>query len=87
MEEKLSALKCEAEGMHPISYKWEKYQSSNDSWIRPSDRAVNITSTKLIFTVIMEEDEGIYHCVVTNDDGSVVSDNATITVYGECVKY
>ena len=31
----------------------------------------------------MEEDEGIYHCVVTNPDGSVVSDNATITVYGE----
>jgi len=24
------------------------------------DRAVNITLTKLIFTVIMEEDEGIY---------------------------
>ena len=43
-----------------------------------------IPSTKLIFTVIMEEDEGIYHCVVTNHDGSVVSDNATITVYGEC---
>ncbi|XP_065918890.1 cell adhesion molecule DSCAM-like [Dysidea avara] len=82
MEEKLSALKCEAEGIGPISYKWEKYQPSNDSWIRPSDRVVNITSTKLIFTVIMEEDEGIYHCVVTNDDGSVVSDNATITVYG-----
>ena len=84
MEEELSALKCEAEGIGPISYKWEKYQPSSDSWIRPSDRAVNITSTKLIFTVIMEEDEGIYHCVVANDDGSVVSDNATITVYGEC---
>ena len=87
MEEKLNALNCEAEGMGPIYYKWEKYQPSNDSWIRPSDRAVNITSTNLIFTVIMEEDEGIYHCVVTNHDGSVVSDNATITVYGECANY
>jgi len=34
--------------------------------------------------VITEEDEGVYHCIVTNDDGSIVSDNATITVYGEC---
>ena len=83
MEEKLNALHCEAKGIGPISYKWEKYQPSNDSWIRPSDRAVNITSTKLIFTVIMQEDEGIYRCVVTNDDGSVVSDNATITMLGE----
>ena len=33
--------------------------------------------------MITEEDEGIYHCVATNDDGSVVSDNATVTVYGE----
>jgi len=82
-EEKLLALKCEARGMSPFYYKWEKYQPSNDSWIKPSDRAVNITSTKLMFTMIMEEDEGIYHCVVTNDDGSVVSDNATITVYGK----
>ena len=80
----MCALICEAKGMGPIYYKWEKYQPSNDSWIRPSDRAVTITSTKLIFSVIMEEDEGIYHCVVTNDDGSVLSDNATITVYGEC---
>jgi len=37
-------------------------------------------------TVIMEEDEGVNHCVVINHDGSVVSDNATITVYGECAK-
>jgi len=44
---------------------------------------VNITSPKLIFSVITEEDEGVYHCIATNDDGSVESDNATITVYGE----
>ena len=35
----------------------------------------------------MEEDEGVYHCVVTNDDGSVISDNATIRVYGEYILY
>ena len=44
---------------------------------------MNITSPKLIFSVITEEDEGVYRCVATNDDGSVVSGNATITIYGE----
>ena len=75
-------LECLATGMGPIQYKWEKYQSSNNSWIRPSHRAVNITSPKLIFSVITEEDEGVYHCIATNNYGSVVSSNATITVYG-----
>ena len=79
----IDTMECLATGMGPILYKWEKYQSSSNSWIRPSYRAVNITSSKLIFSLITEEDEGVYHCVVTNDDGSVISDNATITVYGE----
>ena len=72
-----------ATGMDPISYQWEKYQSFSNSWIRPSNRAVSVTSSKLIFSVITEEDEGIYHCIVTNDDGSVVSDDVNVTVYGE----
>ncbi|XP_065903803.1 basement membrane-specific heparan sulfate proteoglycan core protein-like [Dysidea avara] len=70
-----------ATGMDPISYQWEKYQSFSNSWIRPSNRAVSVTSSKLIFSVITEEDEGIYHCIVTNDDGSVVSDDVNVTVY------
>jgi len=72
-----------ATGMGPISYQWEKYQSFSNSWIRPSSRAVSVTTSKLIFSMITEEDEGTYHCIVTNNDGSVVSDNANITVYGE----
>ena len=76
-------LECLATGISPIQYKWEKYQSSTNSWIRPSHRAVDITSPKLIFSVITEEDEGVYHCVTTNHDGSVVSNSATITVYGK----
>ena len=78
------ALHCSAIGMNPIYYRWEKYHLSNNSWIRPSHRAVSITSPNLKFNVITEEDEGVYRCVVTNDDGSVISDNATIRVYGEC---
>ena len=78
------SLCCSAIGMGPINYQWEKYYLSNNSWIRPSHRAVSITSPNLKFDVITEEDEGVYHCIVTNDDGSVISDNATIHVYGEC---
>jgi len=74
---------CLATGIPTIFYKWEKYQPSTDSWTRPSSRAFNITSPKLIFSVITEEDEGVYHCIATNHDGSVVSDNATMTVFGE----
>ena len=77
---------CTATGEGPIYYQWEKYNPSNNSWIRPSHRVVNVNSPKLIFNIITEDDEGIYHCIVSNDDGSVASDNVTITVYGKiCV--
>ena len=79
------AMSCEAVGIGPIYFQWERYQVMNNSWTKPSPRAVNITSPNLIFSSITEEDEGVYHCVVTNDDGSVVSDNATITVYDKLI--
>ena len=79
----LMVFEVVATGMGPISYLWEKHQSFSNSWIRPSSRVVSVTSSKLIFSVITEEDEGTYRCIVTNDDGSVVSDNVNITVYGE----
>ena len=81
--ENVSPLWCSATGMGPIHYRWEKYQPPDDSWKKPSKRASDIKSSKLVFSTITEKDEGVYHCIVTNDDGSVVSDNATITVYGE----
>ena len=77
-------VNCSASAMGPVYYQWQKLYSTNDSWVNPSHRAKNITSTNLEFYDITKEDEGIYHCVVTNDDGRVVSDNATITVYGKC---
>ena len=75
-------MSCSTVGMGPIYYQWQKYNSSNNSWISPSHRAVDIASPDLKFNVIREEDEGVYHCIVTNDDGSVISDNATVHVYG-----
>ena len=80
----ISTLSCFAIGISPIFYRWEKYHLSNNSWISPSNRAISTTSPNLKFSVITEEDEGIYRCIVTNDDGSVISENGTISVYGEC---
>ena len=70
--------------MGPTFYQWEKYQLFNNSWIKPSSRAVNTTSPSLVFSVITEEDEDVYRCVVTNANGdTVVSENATISVFGK----
>ena len=68
--------------MGKIHYLWEKYFPLNNSWIRPSDRVVDVTSRHLEFSVITEEDEGIYHCVATNEDDMVVSSSSNIIVYG-----
>ena len=77
---------CTADGVSPLYYRWERYQSSNNSWIRPSHRVVNITSPKLVYKIIKEEDEGIYRCIVSTDHNStVMSDNATLRVYGRFV--
>ena len=77
------AMSCRAVGMGPINFKWQKYHLLNNSWIQPSHRAVSITSPNLEFSVITEEDKGTYRCVVTNDDGSIISNNATIFVFGK----
>ena len=78
------AVSCLAVGIGPIYYRWEKYHPSNNSWTSPSHRVVSVTSPDLKFNVITDEDEGIYHCIVTNYDGNVISDNATVRVYGKC---
>ena len=80
----VTAFRCSAVGIDRIYYRWEKYNSHNNSWMNPSHRAISITNRKLKFNVITEEDEGTYRCIVTNDDGSVISDNATISIYGKC---
>ena len=82
-ETNVTAMSCNVTGMGPIYFRWERYNTINSSWIAPSHRAVSTMSPSLIFSVINEEDEGVYHCIVTNDDGSIVSDNATTFVYGE----
>ena len=81
--EQVDTLSCLANGLEPLNYLWQMYQSTSDSWTRPSVRAVNITSPKLVFSELTEQDIGIYRCIVFSDDDHVVSNNATITLYGE----
>ena len=75
-----------ATGIGPIYYQWQKYDLFSNSWISPSSRAENITSPNLTFTIITEEDEGLYRCIASNDDGDVFSDYANVTVYGKDIR-
>ena len=81
-QKNISTLWIAATGVEPIYYQWQKYDSFSNRWISPSIRADDTTSPNLTFSIITEEDEGLYHCIASNDDGSVVSDQATVTVYG-----
>ena len=72
-----------ATGIGPIYYQWQKYDHFSNNWISPSTRANNIASPNLTFSVITEEDEGLYHCIASNADGNVFSNYANITVYGK----
>lgn len=80
----VTAMSCEATGMGPITFYWERYHVMKNSWTKPY-RAINATSPNLEFSVIAKEDEGVYRCIITNDGGSVISNNATIFVYGKCL--
>ena len=76
-------MSCSATGIGLIYYRWRKYNSSRNTWRNPSRRATSITGQRLKFGVITKADEGVYRCIVTNNDGSVLSNNATVHVYGK----
>ena len=79
----VTSVECLAHAIGSVNYQWEKYYPFNNSWMVPSNKDINVTSPKLIFTAITEEDEGVYRCVVSNSDGYKISESATITVYGK----
>ena len=78
----VSVLEIAATGVGHVHYLWLKYHAITDKWAPLSSRAVNDTSPYLNFSIITEEDQGIYHCIVANHDGSVISDNVTVAVFG-----
>ena len=79
------SLSCSAHdyGLGHIKYKWEKYQQSDGIWSRAPYTQIQVTSPTLNISVVTQKDEGVYRCVASNNDGSVVSENASIAVYGE----
>ena len=69
-------LMCSANGLGTLVYSWERNSSS--AWTIVSN---NNTSYTTDTTLAIEQ--YIYRCRVANEAGSVVSDNATVNVYGE----
>ena len=84
-ERSTSVFTIAADGAGQMHCLWQKYDLYSNTWTPVSSRSLNDTSPNLNFSVITEEDQGIYHCIVTNYDGSVTSDNVTITVFGMCI--
>ena len=52
-------------------------------WVKDGTVVSDANSRILRITNITESDEGMYRCVVSNKDGMVESNPATVTVYGE----
>ena len=72
------SLFCMANSLGTIMYSWER--SSGSNWTTVSN--VNITSYTTDTTLAIGQ--YIYRCRVSNEVGSVVSNIATVNVYGEC---
>ena len=64
----VTAMSCSAVGMGPIYYQWENHNSLNNSWIGPSQRAVNITSPD-VSLMLLEKKMKVFIAVLlaTND--------------------
>jgi len=70
-------LTCRASGLGTLVYSWER--SSGSSWTTVSNDNTTsyTTNTRLVIGQYM------YRCRVSNEAGSVVSNNAIVNVYGE----
>ena len=71
-------LICSAIGSGTLRFSWER-SSNGNSWTTVSDS--NTTSYTTDTTLAIGE--YMYRCNVSNEGGSVVSNNATVIVYGE----
>ena len=68
---------CRANGTGPLVYSWERSSGSNWTTVSNDDTTSYTTDTTLAIGQYM------YRCRVSNKDGSVVSNNAIVNVYGE----
>ena len=86
-----SELSCTATSIAPIIFHWQKL--INNTWEPlPSSTSLVVENTTFSNTIysstirsifIQQSDEGSYRCTASNSAGTSISDDATITVYGE----
>ena len=69
-------LTCKAIGTGTLVYSWER--SSGSSWTTVS----NDNTTSYTTDTTLAIGQYMYRCRVSNDAGSVVSNNAIVNVYG-----
>ena len=70
-------LECTAAGLGTLVYSWER--SSGSSWTTVSNDSTTSYTTDTTLAI----GQYMYRCRVSNEAGSVVSNNATVNVYGE----
>ena len=71
-------LTCRASGTGTLVYSWER-RSSGSMWTTVSNENTTSYATDTTMTI----GEYMYRCRVSSDAGPVVSNNATVIVYGE----
>ena len=72
-------LTCRASGLGTLLYSWER--SSGSSWTTVG----NDNTTSYTTDATLAIGQYMYRCRVSNEAGSVVSNIATVNVYGECI--
>ena len=70
-------LTCKANGQGMLKYSWEI--KSSGTWTGISDNNTRSYTTDTTLAI----GQYMYRCRVSNDAGSVVSNNAIVNVYGE----
>ena len=70
-------LMCRANGKGTLKYSWE--QNIDGNWTTVS----NDNTTSYTTNTTLAVGQYMYRCRVSNDAGSVVSNIATVNVYGE----
>ena len=71
-------LMCRASGLGKLEYSWERI-SSGSNWSTVSNDNTTSYTTDTTLTI----GQYMYRCRVSNEAGSVVSNNAIVNVYGE----
>ena len=71
-------LVCRANSVGTVVYSWER-SSDSSNWTTVS----NDNTTSYTTDTTLAIGEYMYRCRVSNDAGSVVSNNAIVNVYGE----